>query len=176
AAAAWRAQLATLGGPARRFVAVRHDGGPLGAAAGFDLELRRDPDGVAVATASVNAAAGGDLEPAAAASPVGSLFAPPPGHHVAVRWAGDALTGSSLPVQALVGTRVSSPPGAFLRVPALAEPRATQLWPMTLIGALALLLEGVPAGFLSFFHRTAWNLVIDPTTGTDPAPTEGPVP
>ncbi|MGK3982568.1 phospholipase D-like domain-containing protein [Sorangium sp. So ce136] len=125
AAAAWRAQLATLGGPARRFVAVRHDGGPLGAAAGFDLELRRDADGVAVATASVNAGADGDLEPAAAASPVGSLFAPPPGHHVAVRWAGDAPTGASLPVQSLVGTRVSSPPGGFLRVPALAEPRAT---------------------------------------------------
>jgi len=46
-----------------------------------------------------------------------------------------------------------------------------QIFPLALAGLAASLVGAAPSVFL----RRAWNLAVDPTTGTDPAPTEGPV-
>jgi hypothetical protein len=49
-----------------------------------------------------------------------------------------------------------------------------QLWPLTVMGILSVAggaLESLP----SIFYQRVWNLLSDPTTGLDPAPTETPV-
>jgi phosphatidylserine/phosphatidylglycerophosphate/cardiolipin synthase-like enzyme len=46
-----------------------------------------------------------------------------------------------------------------------------ELWPVSVTGLLAAALQSLP----SDFFRRIWNLLSDPTTGLDPAPTETPV-
>jgi phosphatidylserine/phosphatidylglycerophosphate/cardiolipin synthase-like enzyme len=119
-AVGWLAQLDVLG--AQPSVRVTdHAGIPL-VGAPFTVEVRQQSTDTVVSSAAVTLGADADLETAIAAAqgaPIASLFEPPPGHFVSVRWGGMASPGDeALPTHAIYETGAHAAPGQHLAIPA----------------------------------------------------------
>jgi phosphatidylserine/phosphatidylglycerophosphate/cardiolipin synthase-like enzyme len=121
AAGAWDTFLTSLYAGRSHCRVLDHAGRPLGAGPAFDVRLRRDSNLSTVSSRTVDLGADSDLEAALASTPgtPSSLFSPPAGQHVALRWSGAPPDGDEpLPVHAIYETGASAAPGEFLRMPA----------------------------------------------------------
>jgi phosphatidylserine/phosphatidylglycerophosphate/cardiolipin synthase-like enzyme len=122
-AADWRAWLLSSYGSRRHCRVVDHGGRPL-AGASFTVE-RRTFDGTQRAIRTVVLGDDADLETALTGGDPASLYDPPAGEEIAIRWSGEPTTDGPLPVHVFYESGISAAPGAALVVPPGPPPRRT---------------------------------------------------